>query len=222
MGAFNNPNMSLDPRMEKSALQNKYNSSRMNLLTVVGFTAVNLFMLTLGGGSYFLFSATIPYLLTLLSMLFCGMMPEDVYAEMGGVEAVVFLDESVFYIALGISAAILALYLLCWVFSKKSPLWLIVALVLFAIDTLVMFLYYGLDIDIIIDIVFHGWIIWILLSGIIASAKLKKLPAEEPVIEAEFAEMPVNDAVTENTAAKESIAAKENAAEAKEEIFEEK
>lgn len=57
--------------------------------------------------------------------------------------------------------------------------WLIVALVLFALDTLMMLLG-GIGLDSIVDILFHGWVIISLSMGISAHFKLKKLP-EEPV-----------------------------------------
>ena len=42
-------------------LENKYLSSRNNLLLVIIFTLINIVMAALGNDSYFLFSASIPY-----------------------------------------------------------------------------------------------------------------------------------------------------------------
>ena len=189
-------NMGFDPKVQRSMLMSKYNAARMNLLLVVAFTAINLVMLATGSGSYFLFSATVPYIITVIGMMMCGMLPEEFYE---GMEGIFFIDESFFYITLAISVLILALYLLCWIFSKKKSVWLTIALVLFAIDTVVMFLYYGIALDMILDIVFHGWVIWILVSGINANKKLKNLPEEPVVIEGEFTEIPVDEAPDEET-----------------------
>lgn len=172
-----------EPKTMRAALQSKYSAARTNLLMVVAFTAINILMLAFGGGSYFLFSATVPYLITLYGMLLCGMLPEEVYE---GMEGMFFLDESFFYITLVISAAILALYVICFFFSKKKPVFLTIGLVIFAIDTLVMVLYYGISADMIMDAIFHAWVLWILFSGVKANSELKKIPDEEPAIEAEF------------------------------------
>lgn len=181
-------NINLDPRMERQALKNKYNSARLNLLMAVGFTVVNVLLLAFGGGSYFLFSMTVPYIISMFGLLFCGMMPDELYKEMG-LEGMMFLDEGFFYITLAISVLILALYVVCWFFSKKKPVWLKVALGLFIVDTVAMILYYGIAVDAIMDILFHGYVIWILISGINAEKKLRNMPEPEPIIEAEFTDI---------------------------------
>lgn len=187
-------NVSFDPRMQRQALQNKYNAARVNLLAVVVFTVINIVSLATGIGGYFLFSASVPYVITMFGLVLCGMMPDEFYQEME-MEGMFFLDESFFYITLAISVLILGLYVLCWFFSKKKPVWLTIALVLFIIDTVVMFLYYGIALDMILDIAFHAWVIWILVSGIRAHKDLQKMPKEDPIIEAEFTEVPNDESV---------------------------
>ena len=76
---------------------------------------------------------------------------------------------------------------MCWLFSKKRRGWLIVALVLFSLDT--AFLLLNFDISVIVDILFHGYIIYSLVTGVIAAGKLRTLEeygVEEPI--AEFAD----------------------------------
>ncbi len=209
-GMFNN--MNLDPRMQRQALENKFNAARVNLLAVVAFTAINIVMMATGIGGYFLFSATVPYLITTIAMLFCGMLPEEYYAGPEW-EGMVFLDKSFFYIALAISLVILALYIVCWFFSKKKPVWLTVALGLFIVDTVVMFLYYGITLDMLLDIAFHAWVIWILVSGIKAKRDLAKLPAEETVIEAEFTDISDEGAASEEPSKENAVEAEENSTE---------
>jgi hypothetical protein len=110
-------------------------------------------------------------------MVLCGMYDLEVYGE--ELEGFQFFDPSVFYILLVISLVILALYLIGWIFSKKQGGWLIFALVFFGLDTLGMLLLGGFSIESIVDVLFHAWVIFSLVSGVVAHAKLKKLPPEE-------------------------------------------
>ena len=80
-----------------------------------------------------------------------------------------------------IAAAILVLYLLSWIFSKKPRVgWMIFSLVFFALDTLFMLWFMGISADMILDVVFHAWVLISLTNGIVSYFKLKKLPEEEP------------------------------------------
>lgn len=166
-----------NPASPRQHYMQKYNTSRMNLLLVVGFTAINILLLVANADSYFLFSAFIPYFLTTMGMLLCGRFPEEFYAdEFSNME---FLDNSVFVVLLIISIAITLLYLLAWFMSRKNRSgWLIFALVLFSIDTLGMLFINGIAIDSIIDILFHAWVIYYIVIGINANSKLKYLPVE--------------------------------------------
>lgn len=165
---------------QRQVYEQKYNKSRMNLLLIVLFTAINLFLLVTNSNSYFLFSAAIPYYMTGLGMLFCGMFPEEYYVD--GIENYIFWDNSYFYVLLAISIVITLLYLLAWLMSNKNRVgWMIFSLVFFGIDTLAMLWLSGVSVDMIIDIIFHVWVIVSLALGIHAHCKLKTLPAEEEV-----------------------------------------
>ena len=173
--------------IQRQALANKYNAARSNLLMMIIFSAFNLLMLATGSGVYFLFSASVPYVLTDTAMFFCGMYPKELYE---GFEGMFFMNKSFFVVMLIISILILAIYLLCWLFSKNNKVaWLTVSLVLFSIDTLVMFACYGISSDMIANIIFHIWLIVILAIGINAHYKLKKMPEKNVMIEAEFTEV---------------------------------
>ncbi len=76
----------------RALYQSKFNSSRYNLLLVVGMTGINIMMLLLGGSSYFLFSAILPYSLVVDGVYMTGKMPEDWYTDWP--ETVPFLDSS--------------------------------------------------------------------------------------------------------------------------------
>lgn len=161
----------------REQLTNKYMSARHNLLLVVIFTAVNIGLLVAQSNSYFLFSASIPYYLVDLGMFLCGKYPMEYYAEMGAVE---FFPNSFLVVMIVIAVVILGLYLLSWFLSKKPRVgWMIFSLVIFVLDTLFMLLIMGINADMILDIVFHGWVVISLISGISSYFKLKKLP-EEP------------------------------------------
>ena len=191
-----------DPRIQRQALISKYNAARSNILLMVIFSAINLLMLATGAGTYFLFSASVPYIITDIGMFFCGRYPKEIYEEF---EGMYFLDKSLFFILLAISALILVIYLLCWLFSKNGKvIWIKTALVLFSIDTLIMFAYYGIDLTMIIDIIFHIWLIVILVMGIKAHKKVKETPEEENVIEAEYRELLADGEETEENVINDS------------------
>ena len=142
--------------------------ARSSLLVVLIFTVVNLAMLLLDSGTYFLFSASVPYYLTAFGM---GM---DIGMGTAGIGTFTI-------VGLAISAAVLVLYLLSWLLSKKRSGWLVVALVAFILDTLalvVLSLAFDAMADSIMDFVFHAWVIVTLIQGITAGKKLKNLPAE--------------------------------------------
>lgn len=164
---------------ERDKLEARYKGSRNNILLVVAFTLVNTILLIVGSGSYFLFSASVPYYVTLFGMLYTGKMPADYYV---GIEDFVPMDSSFFIVAVVIAVVVIGLYALSWFLSKKHHGWLIFALVFFAIDTLALFYFGGFSADMILDYVFHAWVIVSLASGISAASKLKKLPEEQPVM----------------------------------------
>lgn len=156
--------------------ETKYNSSIMNILLVVVFSLVNVVLLVVNSNSYFLFSAFIPYFLADYGMYTSGMYPEEYYYD---VPDMVFSDKSTLVVTFAIAAVIVLFYLLCWFFAKKKKVgWLIAALVLFIIDTLAMFMIAGISTELIMDIVFHVWVIVSLVNGIVNYNKLKSLPEE--------------------------------------------
>lgn len=156
----------LSPREQ---LEQKYKSARSNLLLIIILTVVNVVMLLAGSEIMLLFSISVPYYAVIMGYV----MGEQVMLVTGCV----------------IAAIMLAVYLLCWIFSKKRTGWMIAALVLFIIDTLVMcWMYLGVGDDSgIMDALIHAWVLYDLILGIVSTAKLKKMPAEEMVAAAEAA-----------------------------------
>ncbi len=147
--------------------------ARSSLLLILVFTVVNLVMLLLDSGKYFLFSASVPYYLTAFGI---GM---DLGAGAEGIGTFTM-------VGLGISAVILVLYLLCWLLSKKRAGWLTVAVVAFILDTLALVavcLLLDALAESVMDLVFHAWVIWELIQGISANKKLKKMIEEASLAE---------------------------------------
>ena len=143
----------------------KYKRSRYNLLLVAIVSIVNLFYMVFSG-RYFLFSAKMPSILVELTLVTA---PEDV--------TVAFADLLV-PIVVGV---ILSLpYLLCFFFSKKRPGWIVAALVFFGLDCIYLLTMYYLT-DVIPDILFHAWVLFYLVTGVINGYKLKKMPEDEPL-----------------------------------------
>lgn len=177
----------------------KYRSACSNLLAVVVFTVINTVLLLAKSSSYFLFSAAVPRLLVDLGMYLCGKYPADYYE--GNISDYAFYGNGLFAVLVGIAALSIALYLLCWFMAKKRKVgWLIVALVFFAIDTIVFFWWYGFSADMILDLLFHIWVAYYLVMGIMGHFKLKKLlpqipPAEPQNVSEAPVEAPMEAAV---------------------------
>ena len=148
---------------ERAQLEQKYKSSRVNLLLVIILTLANVILLIAGSDTMMLFSASIPFYAVAFPVVW--EMPE------------------LFAVGLIIAFVSLLLYFLCWLLSKKRSGWLVVALVLFVMDTLAMSGLYLLieDASGILDVAIHILVLVYLIQGISASAKLKKLPPEDPV-----------------------------------------
>ena len=172
----------------RALYQSKFNSARYNLLLVVAMTAINVVLLMLGGSSYFLFSATVPYSLAIDGMYMTGRMPEDWYTDWP--DTLPFLDSGYMTVMMVIAFAIILVYLACFFFSKnfKSG-WMIAAAVIFSLDTLYLVFIYGVGVDSIMDLLLHAWVLYYLISGSVYGIKLKKLAADEPV-EGEAVEIP--------------------------------
>ena len=146
----------------KHPLVAKYDGARSNLLAMLAFTVINFILTITQADMYFLFSATFPQ----ASLLYGYVL------EAEGLTG--------FYTAgIVLGVVCIGLYCLCWLLSKKNAGWMIVATVLFAIDTLLLFLAYEIQADMILDVVFHAWVLYYLISGVVANAKMKKLPPEE-------------------------------------------
>lgn len=153
----------------------KVRNARSNLLTVLIFSVINIPLILFSGG-YFLFSLSITQLLTFTI--------NEVRADP---ECADILLPMILIYAIPM-AIILGLYFVCWLCSKKRAGWLTVAAVLFGLDCLLLgfSLFLNLsagafDLFSIIDVAYHVWVMISLIKGAAAAAKLKRMPAEEPI-----------------------------------------
>lgn len=178
--------VNLSPR---AVLENKYRTGRANLLLVVGFTLLNVILALVKADMYMLFSASIPYYLVLFGVIFSGGMPEEYYVE-AEIPMESLFGTSFLVTMIMIAVVIMAVYFLCWFFSKNyKTTWLGVALVLFILDSIGLLVFsflVGFQ-NMLLDILFHVWVIYYLIAGITSVKKLKELPPEEetPVAESE-------------------------------------
>ena len=129
-------------------------------------------MVLLDSGTYFLFSASVPYYVTLLFK-----------ALENGFSQGAWTNGPATIAALVFSFVVLTVYFLCWLLSDKHRGWLTTALVLFIIDTIAMMVFcrllYDNPLPNVVDLVFHIWAIVELFQAIRARKKLQQLPFPE-------------------------------------------
>ena len=108
----------------RDMLENRYNSTRRNLLLVAVVTLLNVVIIK--SDMYYLFSAMLPYTIAYLAALFCGVFPAEYYEG----EVMEFFPMSVFYVAIAVALVMIGLYVLAFFMSSKGRVgWLIFALV---------------------------------------------------------------------------------------------
>lgn len=148
---------------------------RFSLMLILIFTLINLTMVLLDSDRYFLFSASVPYYLTLFGKAMDNGFSSGTWDVIGAYTTTTLI----------VSVVILALYLLCWLMSRKRAGWLTGALVLIVLDTsalvLVTYVLYGSPIVNILDLLLHTWVLWELFQAVRANKKLKFLASEPPV-----------------------------------------
>ena len=99
----------LSPRQQ---LESKYSASRANLLLVVVFSAINLFLTLTESDTYFLFSAYIPLIVSGIGMALCGKYPDEYYE--GDISEYEFFGDTFFAVMVAIAVGVILLYLLSY------------------------------------------------------------------------------------------------------------
>lgn len=142
----------------------RYQLARTNLMIMIAFTVVNLVIALAQMDFYFLFKAFLPELI------------------------INALWETAPAAGIGIAVLLVGFYVLCWVLSKKRKGWMTAALVFFAADVAVMlsfvtiyFVNESFEADILIDILFEGYVLVCLISGVRAARAIDNASAEEPI-----------------------------------------
>lgn len=133
-------------------------------MAMLVLTVANIVLFLVGSDAMILFSASVPYFSTIFGTVF--------------IEGLPLIGVALF----GIALIVLLAYLLCWIFSKKNPVWMMVALGLFVLDTIMLAVVYILagDATGVLDALFHVWILVYLVIGAVNGMKLKKANAFQP------------------------------------------
>lgn len=144
----------------KLYIESQYNSGRSNLLLMLILTGVNIVLVLAEADLMFLFTAMLPYAATLL-------------APYGGLLGII--DEVPCIIAYAVLPVVA--WLACWLLSKNNRIWMVIATVLFALDSvyLVSFIMeYGFETSLLLNIVFHVYLLFVFIRACIAGNKLAK------------------------------------------------
>jgi hypothetical protein len=144
----------------------KFETSRKNLLSVVIFTLINLILTAFNADVSFLFSATLPQIVYEVGKLLDTEMGSTLFAIIGFVVAFIMI------------AAYFGLY----AFSKRVRAFILVALIFFSIDSaILLFLIFDMDFSasFLLDIAFHGWVLYYLIFGTKAWFNLRGASADD-------------------------------------------
>lgn len=207
-----NPTVPVDESaMLRAKYQTRLSNARFNIIAIVALTVLNIVMSVTGWGTYFLFSASVPYYLTSYMAALTGNLPEEIYADpANGWEGFEFLPNALFVFAIVVSVIILLLYALCFFFSKKHYGWFIVTAVMFSIDTLGLFgafYLFGFDISDILDVAIHIWALVSFILAAISGAKLKRLPSDTARVSQTEEYVPATEIAPETPTAPETVSA---------------
>jgi len=139
--------------------------ARNNLLAVIVFTVVNLILNAFDAGLNFLFSATIPQFIFEIGRSLDAEVENGVFVVVGLISAFI----------------IIITYFVFWFFAKRIRVFILAALIFFGIDSLVLlFLIISMEFSFsfLLEIAFHGWILYYLINGVKAWAKMRGVSAE--------------------------------------------
>ena len=148
----------------------KFSRSRGNLLAVVIFTLVNMGLVVFGSDWYLLFSATVPYLLIIFAVE----------------EAAIFGYNAITITLIAMALIGVFLYFLFWLLSGRFRAFMLVAMIFFSIDSIVLlvlmlnlFLVGAFDFGLLLDAAFQTWIMFYLITGTVAWARLRGVTREQ-------------------------------------------
>lgn len=134
---------------ENIDIEKSLKTAQTSLLIMILLTIVNVVGLFFDGGLYLPYSAIIPY-------------------------AIIFFADTITIEIIIISLLFIGFYVGVGVISQTKPIWFIGALLMYFIDSLIIFFYffiYGFDMVRILELLFHGWILVSLFKGTLAAYK---------------------------------------------------
>ncbi len=159
---------------KRTKLEQRVSNGWAALIAMLVCTAVNLVFLLMNSTTYLLFSASVPYYMTWFGRIMDN-------GTMDGTGDIIGTYTNT---ALVMAVAILAVYVLCTIFYRKSRFLMATAAVLFLVDCLglagvAVFLLEDPS-EVILDAILHLWVLWRLFSALFAAGSLKKLPPPVP------------------------------------------
>jgi len=173
-------NMNQNPFSPAQRYQRNLKAASSNLLVFAILSAVNMVLVLTGSSITFTFSAYLPEMLVVLGQEI------KLMTGKGGALAVFIVISLLFIVACVVSALL----------AKKRPLLLILGLVLVAGDTVLMlidilpvislWIEAGMTVSLLIYFLFHAWILYYLINGLVSYSKLKALPPEPMTYDVPF------------------------------------
>ncbi len=154
---------------ERRLLKIKISRARTNLLFFIILSALQIYTIATGGSLLMPFSSSLALWIANDSLFF----------------AIQNNDPSILTLGVVGAAAVIVVFFLCYMLSKKHKKWMLAGLILIGIDTLVLlFLAFvnGLS-GWVLDIVLHGMLFYFMFVGVKASIDLEKLPPYDSVDE---------------------------------------
>lgn len=156
-----------------------YLRARKNFGVALVLTIINMALSAFGSSLNFPFSAFVPDLLV-------------------GLGKASNAHGAFFY---GASAAVMALFGMCWLFCMVRPWWMVCALVLFILDTAAMgwlsLLCMDGNVDLgmsfLVNAAFHIWVLFYLFKGVGAGFKLRRLLGERMGMEVQTVKSEAKD-----------------------------
>lgn len=156
--------------------ERNYNVCRMNFLAVITFTVISIISL-MTSDTYFLFSNYFAVEMAYVGLMYVtgGWQNWEDAGEISEVGQEFLSVMGAGYIA--IAAVILIVLAICWLLSKKSRIPMIVAAVIMGFDTIYVLLMFD-----IINIVFHAWVMYYLITAIRDWGKMQALPEGDGMV----------------------------------------
>ena len=174
MGKF----IKVEKNASPSLLDKSYNSTFLPIVAFIAMSAVNVISLATGGTFYSPFSLIAPYAILEYAIFMCGMYPPEYYAE---IEPFTFWHEYFYNYMMILALAVIVAYVVIAILARKRNYkWLIVFMGIMVVDTMILYLHYGLSFgDTVIELFCRGYFIVAMILGVMTAKLYDKAKAEE-------------------------------------------